>query len=183
MTAYSEQRYADAQEAVRGALEHLPDHAGLNFNYACFATLAGDTSDDTFAHLRRAVGCARSSARTRAETTTSPQCATTRGSSTPFAELAGLDLICGTVGSRAAQSQPRPIVLQSLVISRVVVEETWRTTFSDAWRISPMPSGRRGCRQRPADWSLHCLMRETSPRSSSRRSAERSRVRGRPGVL
>ena len=55
MKAYSEQRYADAQEAVRGALEHLPDHAGLNFNYACFATLAGDTSDDTFAHLRRAV--------------------------------------------------------------------------------------------------------------------------------
>jgi hypothetical protein len=55
MTAYSEGRYADALEAVRGALEHLPDHAGLNYNYACFATLAGDTSDDTFAHLRRSV--------------------------------------------------------------------------------------------------------------------------------
>jgi hypothetical protein len=55
MTAYGEQRYADAFEAVRGALEHMPDHAGLNYNYACFATLAGDTSDDTFAHLQRSV--------------------------------------------------------------------------------------------------------------------------------
>jgi hypothetical protein len=55
MTAYGEQRYADALEAVRGALERMPDHAGLNYNYACFATLAGDTSDETFAHLRRSV--------------------------------------------------------------------------------------------------------------------------------
>jgi hypothetical protein len=55
MTAYGEQRYGDALEAVRGALEHMPDHAGLHYNYACFATLAGDTSDDTFAHLRRSV--------------------------------------------------------------------------------------------------------------------------------
>src|SRR6266508_223669 len=55
MTAYGEQRYADALEAVRGALEHMPDHAGLHYNYACFATLAGDTGDDTFAHLRRSV--------------------------------------------------------------------------------------------------------------------------------
>jgi hypothetical protein len=55
MTAYREQRYADARDAVRGALERMPDHAGLNYNYACFATLAGDTSDDTFAHLRRSV--------------------------------------------------------------------------------------------------------------------------------
>jgi len=55
MQAYGEQRYADALEAVRGALEHMPDHAGLNYNYACFATLAGNTGDDTFAHLRRAV--------------------------------------------------------------------------------------------------------------------------------
>jgi hypothetical protein len=55
MNAYREGRYADALAAVRGALEHIPDHAGLNYNYACFATLAGDTGDDTFAHLRRAV--------------------------------------------------------------------------------------------------------------------------------
>jgi hypothetical protein len=55
MTAYGEGRYADALSAVRAALEHMPDHAGLNYNYACFATLAGDTGDDTFDHLRRAV--------------------------------------------------------------------------------------------------------------------------------
>ena len=55
MTAYSEQRYADAVEAVRTALEQMPDHAGLHYNYACFATLAGDTGDETFGHLRRSV--------------------------------------------------------------------------------------------------------------------------------
>jgi len=54
MKAYGEQRYADAQASVRQGLELMPDHAGLNFNYACFATLAGDTSDETFEHLRRA---------------------------------------------------------------------------------------------------------------------------------
>jgi quercetin dioxygenase-like cupin family protein len=55
MIAYGEQRYADALAAVSAALEHMPDHAGLNYNYACFATLAGDTGDETFAHLRRSV--------------------------------------------------------------------------------------------------------------------------------
>ena len=55
MKAYGEQRYADALEAVRGGLERTPDVAGLHYNYACFATLAGDTGDETFAHLRRSV--------------------------------------------------------------------------------------------------------------------------------
>jgi hypothetical protein len=55
LTAYGEQRYADALEAVRGGLEHTPDHAGLHYNYACFATLAGETGDETFGHLRRSV--------------------------------------------------------------------------------------------------------------------------------
>jgi hypothetical protein len=55
MTAYSEQRYGDAVEAVRAALEQMPDHAGMHYNYACFATLAGDTGDETFYHLRRSV--------------------------------------------------------------------------------------------------------------------------------
>ncbi len=55
LTAYGEQRYGDAVEAVRAGLELMPDHAGLHFNYACFATLAGDTSDETFDHLRRSV--------------------------------------------------------------------------------------------------------------------------------
>ena len=55
LSAYGEQRYADALEAVRGGLEHTPDHPGLHYNYACFATLAGDTGDETFGHLRRSV--------------------------------------------------------------------------------------------------------------------------------
>jgi hypothetical protein len=55
MTAYGEQRYGDALEAVRGGLERIPDHAGLHYNYACFATLAGDTGDETFDHLQRSV--------------------------------------------------------------------------------------------------------------------------------
>ena len=55
LAAYGEQRYADALDSVRGGLEHLPDHAGFHYNYACFATLSGDTGDETFSHLRRAV--------------------------------------------------------------------------------------------------------------------------------
>ncbi|MGZ4291693.1 MAG: TPR end-of-group domain-containing protein [Gaiellaceae bacterium] len=55
LLAYGEQRYADALAAVSGGLERMPDHAGLHYNYACFATLAGDTSDETFGHLQRSV--------------------------------------------------------------------------------------------------------------------------------
>jgi hypothetical protein len=55
MTAYGEQRYADALDAVRRGLERFPDHPGLNYNYACFATRAGDTGEETFDHLRRSV--------------------------------------------------------------------------------------------------------------------------------
>jgi hypothetical protein len=55
MTAYGEQRYADALAAVRRGLERMPNHPGLNYNYACFATLAGETGDETFDRLRRSV--------------------------------------------------------------------------------------------------------------------------------
>ncbi len=55
ITAYREHRYADALNAVRDALERMPDHPGLRYNYACFSTLAGDVSDDTFVHLRRSI--------------------------------------------------------------------------------------------------------------------------------
>ena len=55
MTAYGEQRYADALAAVRRGLEPFPDHAGLNYNYACFSALAGEVDDETFAHLRKGV--------------------------------------------------------------------------------------------------------------------------------
>jgi hypothetical protein len=55
LVAYGEQRYADALEAVRRALEQAPDHAGFHYNYACFATLTGETGDETIDHLRRSV--------------------------------------------------------------------------------------------------------------------------------
>jgi Cupin domain len=55
MAAYGEQRYGDALEAVRRGLEQVPDNAGLNYNYACFAALAGETGDETFDHLKRSV--------------------------------------------------------------------------------------------------------------------------------
>jgi hypothetical protein len=55
MKAYGEKRYDDAVDAMRRGLEQLPDSAGLNYNYACFATLAGETGDETFARLRRGV--------------------------------------------------------------------------------------------------------------------------------
>lgn len=89
MAANGEKRYADAVEAVRGVLEHMPDHPGLHYNYACFATLAGDTGDDTFAHLRRSVELLPRFREAPAETTTLPQYATTRGSRRLFAKSAG----------------------------------------------------------------------------------------------
>jgi mannose-6-phosphate isomerase-like protein (cupin superfamily) len=55
MAAYGEQRYADALAAVRRGLEQEPDHPGLNYNYACFAVLAGETDDETFDRLRKSV--------------------------------------------------------------------------------------------------------------------------------
>ena len=55
MKAYGEQRYGDALNAVRGGLEQVPDIAGLHYNYACFASLAGETDDETFDHLHRSV--------------------------------------------------------------------------------------------------------------------------------
>ena len=55
MAAYGEQRYADALAAVRRGLEQMPDHPGLNYNYACFAVLAGETDDETFDRLRQSV--------------------------------------------------------------------------------------------------------------------------------
>ncbi|MGN6431566.1 MAG: TPR end-of-group domain-containing protein [Gaiellaceae bacterium] len=55
MNAYGEQRYADALEAVRRGLEHTPDHPALLYNYACFSSLAGETTDETFSNLKRSV--------------------------------------------------------------------------------------------------------------------------------
>ena len=104
MKAYGEQRYADALEAVRGALERMPDHAGLNYNYACFATLAGDTGEDHVCPPPPFVELLPRFRKTRAETTTLPPYATTRGSTRLFAKSAGLTFdklrtnVCPPVG-------------------------------------------------------------------------------------
>jgi hypothetical protein len=55
LEAYGEQRYADALDAVRRGLAENPDPPGLHFNYACFASLAGEVDDDLFDHLRVSV--------------------------------------------------------------------------------------------------------------------------------
>ena len=55
MAAYGEERYGDAFETVRRGLEQVPDSPGLNYNYACFAALNGETGDDVYYHLKKAV--------------------------------------------------------------------------------------------------------------------------------
>jgi mannose-6-phosphate isomerase-like protein (cupin superfamily) len=55
MKAYGEERYGDAAATVRQALEQHPDHPGLNYNYACFSSLAGEVDDETFERLRKGV--------------------------------------------------------------------------------------------------------------------------------
>jgi hypothetical protein len=55
LAAYGEQRYADALRSVKEGLERMPDNPGLHFNFACFASLAGETDDELFDHLRRSV--------------------------------------------------------------------------------------------------------------------------------
>jgi quercetin dioxygenase-like cupin family protein len=55
MNAYGEERYAEALDAVRRGLQQFPDHGGLNYNYACFASRAGEVDDETFERLQRGV--------------------------------------------------------------------------------------------------------------------------------
>ena len=117
MQAYSEQRYADALEAVRGALEHMPDHPGLNYT-----TRASQRSRATPATRRSPTcggpsSCFRGSVTTRRETTTSPPYATTRGSRRLFAERrvrCGIPRERRSAPGRATAVQPtgaRPSVL------------------------------------------------------------------------
>jgi len=55
LEAYGEQRYGDALDAVKRGLAENPEPPGLHFNYACFASLAGEVDDDLFDHLRVSV--------------------------------------------------------------------------------------------------------------------------------
>ena len=52
--------------AVRAGLERMPDHPGLHYNYACFATLAGETGDETFTISNGRPSCSRRSVTRRA---------------------------------------------------------------------------------------------------------------------
>ena len=91
MAAYGEQRYADALEAVRDALSTclttpacITTTRALQRSRATPGTRRSPTSDGLS-------NCSRGSAKTRAETTTSPPYAMTRGSWTLFAERVGPD--------------------------------------------------------------------------------------------
>jgi hypothetical protein len=83
--AYGEQRYADALEAVRLELAQVPDHPGLNFNYACFARSRATRATRRSPTSATPSNFHRGSVKKCAETTTLQLFATTRGSSTLFA--------------------------------------------------------------------------------------------------
>jgi tetratricopeptide (TPR) repeat protein len=50
---YEEGKYAEAAAVVREALERYPDNAGMHYNFACFASLAGE-GEEAIEHLQRA---------------------------------------------------------------------------------------------------------------------------------
>ena len=108
MTAYGEQRYADALESVRGGLAHMPDHAGLNYNYGASRRSRATPATRRSPTSGGRSSCSRGSARTRAETTTSRLYATTRGSNRLFAESPVLDL--DQLRPRSAQACADPWV-------------------------------------------------------------------------
>ncbi len=89
MTAYGEGRYADAVDAVRGGCSVCRTTRG------CITTTRASQPSRARPATKRSStsggsieNCSRGSARTRAETTTSPPYATTRGSRRLFAERA-----------------------------------------------------------------------------------------------
>ena len=84
--AYGEQRYGDALEAVRQCPRAYARSRGAELQRRLLRALAGDTSDETFDHLRRSVELLPRFRKTRAETATSTPCATTRDSSRLFAD-------------------------------------------------------------------------------------------------
>ncbi len=55
MRLYREQRYDEAADVLREAIERYPEHAGLHYNLACFESLAGEPVESVVSHLRRAI--------------------------------------------------------------------------------------------------------------------------------
>jgi hypothetical protein len=52
---YREKRYAEAVELLRAQLAEFPDRAGVNYNLACFESLAGEPAATVATHLARAI--------------------------------------------------------------------------------------------------------------------------------
>jgi quercetin dioxygenase-like cupin family protein len=55
MGLYREQRYAEAADVLREAIERHPRSAGLYYNLACFESLAGADVGSVAGHLRKSI--------------------------------------------------------------------------------------------------------------------------------
>jgi hypothetical protein len=55
MRLYREQRYPDAAAVLRKALEEHPDSAGIEYNLACFESMAGSDAATVARHLGHAI--------------------------------------------------------------------------------------------------------------------------------
>jgi hypothetical protein len=55
MALYREERYEDAAAVLRKALDEHPDSAGIEYNLACFESLAGSDAATVAQHLGRAI--------------------------------------------------------------------------------------------------------------------------------
>jgi tetratricopeptide (TPR) repeat protein len=55
MKLYREERYEEAADVLRAAVEEKPDGAGILYNLACFEAMAGASADTVAEHLGRAI--------------------------------------------------------------------------------------------------------------------------------
>ena len=55
MALYREERYEDAAAVLRKALDEHPDSAGIEYNLACFETMAGSDTATVAQHLGHAI--------------------------------------------------------------------------------------------------------------------------------
>jgi quercetin dioxygenase-like cupin family protein len=55
MALYREQRYGDAADVLREAVQRYPDSAGLHYNLACFDSMARASADVVAEHLGRSI--------------------------------------------------------------------------------------------------------------------------------
>jgi len=55
MALYREQKYKEAADTLREAVERQPDYAGLHYNLACFDSMAGAEPGAVAASLRRSI--------------------------------------------------------------------------------------------------------------------------------